>query len=310
MNDQTGRRGQELAALAALLAVRRRALPRPDGRDRSLLQPAPRRPHPRAPRRSAHEPAVLHLARRARSEPGLAVSDRPRARLSRRRDRRDGAAQDGVRARDLGAALSRRAPAGRAPGGGRRGAGARRLGGRAALRRAPAPLHLPRSRLPAAGARARRGRTAARALRARPAGARLGQRQLLLLPGPGRARALRGRRRARSTARRRAPRGAARRSCSCRSSSPRRRARARSPTSPTTGGCPGCGRCRSTATASWPLDGPFFFVAAGVLLATALPGRRLALAAARRWRSASSARAASASSPSSPSSAARSWPSR
>ena len=27
-------------------------------------------------------------------------------------------------------------------------------------------------------------------------------------------------------------------------------------------------------TASWPLDGPFFFVAAGVLLATALPGRR------------------------------------
>ena len=28
-------------------------------------------------------------------------------------------------------------------------------------------------------------------------------------------------------------------------------------------------------TASWPLDGPFFFVAAGVLLAAALPGRRL-----------------------------------
>ena len=46
-------------------------------------------------------------------------------------------------------------------------------------------------------------------------------------------------------------------------------------------------------TASWPLDGPFFFVAAGVLLATALPGRRwrwalpalaLALLGARRIR--------------------------
>ena len=45
--------------------VRRRTLPRPDGRDRSLLQPAPRRHHPRATRCSAHEPALLHLPRRA-----------------------------------------------------------------------------------------------------------------------------------------------------------------------------------------------------------------------------------------------------
>jgi hypothetical protein len=38
---------------------------------------------------------------------------------------------------------------------------------------------------------------------------------------------------------------------------------------------PGLRPLQEYRTASWPLDGPFFFVAAGVLLATALPGRRL-----------------------------------
>ena len=143
--------------------------------------------------RAAHQPAVVHLPRPPRRQPGLAVPDRcwrwPIARAASRR-------RCCSRPRSCSATwavLYRVArPARRPPGGRGPGAGAGGLGGRAALRRAPAPGHLPGPGAPAARARARRGAAArARSTRCVPVRARLGQRQLLLLPGAGRARALR-----------------------------------------------------------------------------------------------------------------------
>ena len=93
------RRAPRAASAGGAAAVRRRALPGPDGRDRSVLQPAPRRDRPARPRRAAHEPAVVHLSRLPRRQPGLAVPDRPRARPPRGRHPGHAAAEDGVRAR-------------------------------------------------------------------------------------------------------------------------------------------------------------------------------------------------------------------
>ncbi len=263
------------------LAVRRRTLSRPDGRDRSLLQPAARRHHPRATRSSRARTccpsptptrATLNLAWLFQIVLALAY--------------RAGGIAGTVLLKTTfvlatWALLFRVAL--------RRGAHPAAAAAALALAAwAAEPRFVERPHLctflglayPPARARARRARTSARAHRARsarrssgptPTPASSWPRPCSRSTRPGAAIDRR--------ARGRAARGAARAPASCRSSSPRRRARVRSATSPTTGECPGCGRCRSTAPRAGPLDGPFFFVAAGVLLATALPGRRLALAA-------------------------------
>ena len=304
MNDQTATPSGAGGAGGAL-ALRRGALPRPDGRDRSLLQPAPRRDRPRArtpcrartccrspgPTRATLNLAwlfqiVLALAHRAGGIAGTVVL------------------KTAFVLATFARALSRRAPARRAPGGGRRGAGARGVGRRAALRRAAAPRDVPRAALtccsrssaPRPGVRARSRRCCPRAS-----------------SGPTPTRASSWRRPCCALRRGRAPSTAARRRAA-------RRAGRGWPLVPLILATPsGAGALGYIANhfrmpslrplqeyrvATWPLDGPFFFLAAGVLLATALPASARGARCCRRSRSACSARGASASSPSSRSSAA------
>ena len=188
-------------------AVRRRPLPGPDGRDRSVLQPAPRRDRAARPRRAADK-----LCCRSRI-PTPATSTWPGCSRSSWRSR-TGRAASPARCCSRPPSCSRRS---RCCSGWR--SGAARIPPAAALALALSawaaePRFVERPHLVtflglalhAARARARRVRPAARALRPRALRPGVGERELLLLPGAAGAGAVRARRAPRRASGRCAPR--------------------------------------------------------------------------------------------------------
>ena len=139
-------RAPRAARAGGAAAVRRRALPGPDGRDRSVLQPAPRRDRPRTttPSRARTCCRSPTPTRATSTWPGCSRSS-SRSPTARAASPATVLLKTAFVLGDVRACSSAwRSGAGAHPAAAARGAGALRLGGRAALRRAPAPGDLPR----------------------------------------------------------------------------------------------------------------------------------------------------------------------